>query len=263
MLAILTSVWRWRRLVRELARREFVARYAGSALGVAWSVLEPLIQLGLYLVVFSVFLGMRFEDNSGVGFSGLYLVCGLVPYLAFQESVNRATGLARAEAGLVRHVNAPLEVFLAGSLAAILVRFAIALLLVVAVAVSAGTVHWAQLPWAAVGLLLLVLGSWGAALALVPAGAFMPDLPQVVGTATTVLFFLTPIVYPARLIPEAISWWLVANPLVGLLDTFRAGLVGGMVVPSRVAVTVAAVLCVNLLGAAIFTRRARAVRDLV
>jgi len=132
MLAIISSVWRWRRLVRELARRDFKARYAGSALGVTWSVLEPLIQFGLYLVVFSVFLGMRFEDNPRVGSFGLYLVSGLVPYLAFQESVHRATGLARAEAGLVRHVNAPLEVLLAGSLVSIFVRFGIAFLLVVA-----------------------------------------------------------------------------------------------------------------------------------
>jgi lipopolysaccharide transport system permease protein len=263
VLTILTTVWRWRRLVRELARREFVARYAGSALGVAWSVLEPLIQFGLYLVVFSVFLGMRFEENPTVGSFGLYLVSGLVPYMMFQETVNRAAGLARAEAGLVRHVNAPLEVLLAGSLVAILVRFAIALLLVVAAALAFGTVHWVQLPWAIIGLLLLVLGSWGIALALVPAGAFMPDLPQVVGTATTVLFFLTPIVYPPRLIPGAISWWLVANPLVGLLDTFRAGLVGGIVVPARVAVTVAVVVIVNVMGGIIFARRARAVRDVV
>jgi ABC-type polysaccharide/polyol phosphate export permease len=263
MLSILSSVWRWRRLVRELARRDFKARYAGSALGVTWSVLEPLIQFGLYLVVFSVFLGMRFEDNPRVGSFGLYLVSGLVPYLAFQESVHRATGLARAEAGLVRHVNAPLEVLLAGSLIAIFVRFGIAFLLVVVAAVGFGTVHWVQLPWVVVGLLLLVAGSWGVALALVPAGAFMPDLPQVVGTATTVMFFLTPIVYPAKLLQKAIPWLLVANPLVGLLGTFRVGLVGGTVVAASLAVTVAAVVFANLLGGAIFVRRARAVRDVV
>ena len=263
MLKILSSVWRWRHLVGELARRDVRARYAGSALGVAWAVLEPLIQFGLYVLVFPVFLGMRFEGNTSVGYSGLYLVCGMVPYLALQETVGRAASLARSQAGLVRHVNVPLEVLLAGALIAILVRYGIAFVLVVAAALGFGTVHWAQLPWVLVGVLLLLAGSWGVALALVPAGAFMPDLPQVVGTASMVMFFLTPIVYPASLLKKVIPWWLVANPLVGLLDTFRAGLVGGAVVPARVAVTALVAVLACALGSAVFTRRARAVRDVV
>ena len=263
MFEILSTVWRWRRLVRELARRDFKARYAGSALGVAWSVLEPLIQFGLYLVVFSVFLGMRFEGNPDVGSFGVYLVSGMVPYMALQETVQRAASLARSQAALVRHVNAPLEVLLAGSFVAILVRYAIASAVVVTAAIVLGTVHWAQLPWVLVGLLLLLAGSWGAALALVPAGAFMPDLPQVVGTASMVMFFLTPIVYEARLIPARMSWWLVANPLVGLLETFRTGLVGGAVVPGRVAVAALFAVLACAAGSVVFVRRASAVRDVV
>ncbi len=263
MFGIIFSVWRWRRLVRELARRDFKARYAGSALGVAWAVLEPLIQFGLYLLVFSVFLGMRLESDSGVGSFGFYLVSGLVPYLALQESVQQAASLARAHAGLVRHVNAPLEVLLAGALLATLTRYGIAFILILGAAVGFGTVHWLRLPWAIVGVLLLVAGAWGTALVLVPAGAFMPDLPQVVGTGGMVMFFLTPIVYTANLIPAKISWWLVANPLVGLLDAFRAGVTAGHLVAARLAVTALAVLAVCTLGSAIFRRRARAVRDVV
>ena len=129
MIQIIRELWRWRRLVGELARRDFKARYAGSVLGGAWSVLEPLVQFGLYLTVFGVFLGMRLEGKAGVGNFGLYLISGLVPFAAFQESVTRATGLARERAQLVRHVNVPLEVLLAGTLAAVFARNGVALLL--------------------------------------------------------------------------------------------------------------------------------------
>jgi len=179
VLDILSSVWRWRRLVGELARRDVKARYAGSALGVAWAVLEPLIQFGLYILVFPVFLGMRFEGNTSVGFSGLYLVCGMVPYLALQETVGRAD-LPGALAG---GAGAPRQRAPRGAPRRRPHRHPGALRHRVRArhrgGARFGTVHWAQLPWVLVGVLLLLVGSWGVALALVPAGAFMPDLPQV------------------------------------------------------------------------------------
>jgi lipopolysaccharide transport system permease protein len=256
-------LWRWRRLVLQLARREFRGRYAGSMLGAAWAVLEPAVQFGLYLLLFSVFLGMRLESSPGVGSFGLYLVAGLIPYLALQEAVMQAVGFARGNAGMIRHVQAPIEVLLAGPVLAIFARYAIAFALVVVVAAAAGTVVWSLLPWLIIGVVLLVVLAWGCALALLPAGAFVPDLVQVVGTATTVFFFLTPIVYPESVLPRAVRGWIVLNPIVGLVDTFRAGLVGTEVMAIRLTVTIAAAFIVLVVGALVFASRSQRVRDLV
>ena len=263
MLRILRSLWRWRRLVARLARREFRARYAGSALGAAWAILEPAIQFGLYLFVFAYFLGMRIEERGSVSSFGLYLVVGLVPYLAFQESLVRAASLARANAALVRQVGLPLGVLLAGSLGAVAARHAIALGLVVAAAAAMGAIVWVQLPWLVMGLLLLLGLTFGLALALLPVGAFLPDIAQVVGTGTTVLFFLTPIVYPPAALPEAVRQWLFLNPLTGLVGTFRAGIGLAAVGPDALAVTGAVTLAALFGGGWVFERRAAAVRDLV
>ena len=262
MTGIVVQVWRWRRLVAELAKRDFKARYAGSALGVAWSVLEPLVQFGLYLTVFGFFLGMRLEGRAGVGNFGLYLISGLVPFAAFQESVTRATGRVRERAQLVRHINVPLEVLLAGTLLAVFARHAIALALVAAVALACGGVTLAGLPWLAGGISVLLVGVFGLALALMVAGAFLPDLTQVVGTATTVLFFLTPIVYPASAVPRALTRWMVYNPLWGVVRCFRAGLT--VEPPDGASFAVAAVTALGLLalGAMLFEGRRREVPDL-
>ena len=262
MIRIILQVWRWRTLVRELARRDFKARYAGSALGTAWAVLEPLVQFGLYLTVFSVFLGMRLAGRPGVGAFGLYLVSGLVPFMAFQEGIGRATGLARERAQLVRHVNVPLEVLLAGSLAAIFTRHGVGLLLVLGVAVVWGTVTPVGLAWLAGGLAILAIGVFGLALALVVAGAFLPDLVQIVGTGTTVLFFLTPVVYPAEVVPGAVARYLACNPLWGALQCFRAGLVGTPGDARSFAVAAVAAVALLLAGARVFTARHRQVPDL-
>ncbi len=263
VIEIVGKVWRWRRLVRQLAWREFKVRYAGSALGAAWAILEPAIHFGLYLTVFSVLLGMRLEGKYGVGRFGLYLVSGLVPFLALQEAWGRAVELARAQAQLVRHVSVPLEVLLAGSHLAVLGRYGIALSLVEMYAVVWSPPSLKSAGWMLVGLVVFIAGSFGVALALLPAGAFLPDFARVVSLGMMVLMFATPVVYPESVIPAAAARWLYLNPLAGMVDVFRAATMGLPVSPARVASFVGFSLFALLAGAAVFSRRAGAVRDLV
>ncbi len=262
MIRIIQELWRWRRLVGELARRDFKARYAGSALGAAWSVLEPLVQFGLYLVVFGVFLGMRLEGRPGVGNFGLYLISGLVPFGAFQESVTRATGLVRERAQLVRHVNVPLEVVLAGTLVAVLARQGIALAVVIAVAAAAGTLSASGFLWLAAGIVVLTVAVFGLALGLTVAGAFLPDLVQIVGTGTMVLFFLTPVVYPASQVPAALARYMPANPLWGIVQSFHAALAGEPAGALSFAAAAAFAAAFFVVGSLAFAARRRQVPDL-
>jgi lipopolysaccharide transport system permease protein len=262
-LSLASSLWRWRKLIKELALREVRARHAGSVLGAAWSVLEPLIQFMLYLTVFSYFLGMRLEGRADVGSFALYLVAGLVPFQALQEALGRAAALVRQQAGLVRYVNVPLEVLVAAALLAVAVRHAVMLALVAAAALAVGTVSWAGVPLLAAGALVLVAAVAGLSLILVPAGAYLPDLPQVVATATSVLFFMTPIVYLESMVPAAARPLLAGNPLVGVVEAFRAAIIGGAVAPLRLAYSAAAAAALLVCGVVVFAARSRAVRDLV
>jgi lipopolysaccharide transport system permease protein len=259
----LRSLWRWRRLVARLARREFRARYAGSALGAAWAILEPAVHFGLYLAVFGYFLGMRLESRPDVTSFGFYLVSGLVPFLAFQESLVQAAHLARANAGLIRHVNVPLEVLLAASVLAIFSRHLVGLAVILVAATAAGVLSLPHLPVLLLGGLVLLVGTLGATLALMPASAFLPDLAHVVGTATTVLFFLTPIVYPQSLLPAVLQRWLPLNPLHGVVAAFRRGVMAAPAQPVALAVAAALAVLALVVGSWLFNLRSAAVRDLV
>lgn len=263
MLGVVRTVWRWRSVVFNLAAREFRARYAGSLLGAVWAFLEPLIQFSLYLTVFSWFLGMRLEGRPGVASFALYLMSGLVPYLAFQESLLRAVNLAREQAQLVRHVAVPLEALLAGSLAAIFARQAVTMVLVIAAGVVAGTLTWSGVPWLVFGGAVLILSVFGLTLALVPGGAFLPDLSQFLGTGLTVLFFLTPIVYSTAVLPKRLVPWMVLNPVADLLQVFRAGVLGLPMTMTAAAVASVFAFVALAFGAWVFSARARAVRDVV
>ncbi len=260
---IIRNVWAWRRLIAVLAAREFRARYAGSLLGMAWAFLEPFVQFLLYFTVFSWFLGMRLEGRPGMASFALYLLSGLVPYLAFQESLLRAAGLARENAALVRHVNVPLEVLLAGSLTAIFARHAVTLTLVLLAAVFGGTLGWPGALWLMIGVAALAAVVFGLSLALVPVGAFLPDVSQFLGTGLTILFFLTPIVYSASVLPKRLLPWMVWNPVADLLAVFRAAVVGLAVTPVQVVVAAAFGGAALMAGMAVFSLRAAAVRDVV
>lgn len=255
--------WQWRRLVFELARREFRLRYAGSVLGASWAVLEPLIQFGVYLFVFSRILGMRLEVDGRVASFGFYLISGLVPFLAFQEGLQRAVGLGRAQGALLRHVKAPIWVLLAGATTAVLWRYALALALVLAAGLAAGAVFWAQVLWLPLGVLLWMLAVWGLVQVLMPAGTLLPDLAQGVALGTMVLFFLTPIVYPASLVPDRLQGWLVWNPLVGMLDCFRAAFTGAAPAPAALAVSAGAALGLAVAGGWALRRWEPVIKDLV
>lgn len=261
-LAPVVNIWRFRRLAFELGRREFRSRFVGSMLGGAWALIEPAVQFFLYLTVFAYFLGMRLEEGGAVGAYGIFLLSGLVPFQAFQETLVRATSLVRTQGAVVRHVNVPIEVVLAGSLAAALARHGVTLLLTVAAAVAMGTVSLGGLPWLAAGVLLLLAFAFSAGLLLVPAGAFLPDLARVVETFSVVLFFASPVVYPLAILPEGAARWLPLNPLVGVLGTFRAALVGQAVDGRALAVSVAAAAVLAVIGTSVFAARHRAVRDL-
>lgn len=255
------EVWQHRHLVLTLAGRAIKARYAGSVLGLAWAILEPLLQFGLYLLVFGVFLGLRGFAGGGTAFA-LWLLAGLVPFLLLQEGWVRAAGVFRAHAGLVKHVPVPLSVLLASELLAVLARHAVVLSLLTAVAVAGGRTSPMGLPFLVSGLGLSVLLLVGGGLFLSVAGTYIPDVGPVTSTAMSLALYLTPILYPAQVVPAGLRQLLWVNPLFGLVETFR-GFVGPAPPWHPVAATVLLSLLLAVGARGLFLRREKQLRDLV
>ncbi len=256
------NVWRWRRLVATLAVREVRLRYAGSLFGIAWTVLEPLVQFGLYLWVFGVILGIRFADQ-GIGSYGVYVLSGLIPFLFFQETLTRALGLARHQVALLRSSAVPLEVLLAGSYLAIGAKYVTGFLLLTGGGLAAGTLAYWQLGWVAVALLVLGLGTFGVGLVAVTLGAFVPDASPFAGLATMAILFASPILYPLAAVPHPLRPLLGVNPLVGVLEGFRGFFLGAPVAVGPVMVAVGAGLASVVVGSWVHRRRGRFVREVV
>jgi lipopolysaccharide transport system permease protein len=227
------TLYRHRFLVRQLAWRAFASRHAGSYLGWLWTPISTAVQFALYMTVFSAILqikvdglGIDLARRPAVGF-GVFLITGLVPYLAVNDVVLRAARLFRAHANLVQRVRMPPEVLVVGDALGTMMHHAISLALVVVFCAWRGHLGLEGVPWIALGLAMLVLWIVGASLCVSLLGAFLPDIAEMMGLALQVVFYAAPIVYPLALVrSDLVRTVIELNPLTPLVGVLRAGLVG-------------------------------------
>jgi lipopolysaccharide transport system permease protein len=230
---LLPTLARHRFLFGQIAWRAFAARHAGSFLGWLWAPLSTALQFALYFMVFSVILQIKVEGlgidlarRPGVGF-GVFLITGLVPYLALNEVVLRASRVFRAHATLVQRVRFPAEVLVLGDACGALLHHAVALAAALVVCVVRGHLVWAGLPWLGLGLALLLLWTVGLSLLASVVGAYLPDVAELLALALQLVFYCAPIVYPLAIVHAAALRTVVElNPLTSLLGAIRAGLLG-------------------------------------
>jgi lipopolysaccharide transport system permease protein len=96
-------------LIYSFAKRELLGRYKGSALGIAWAVLTPVVMIAIFTFIFAGIFGARFGSNHSHWDYALYLFCGLLPWSMFQESVQQSANTIVVNSNLVKRVVFPLE----------------------------------------------------------------------------------------------------------------------------------------------------------
>ena len=239
-------------LLRELVKRDFQGRYAGSLLGFAWSFVQPLWLLLLYSFVFSAVLRITPAGVRTQHFA-VFLLCGLLPWMALQEGVLRSATAVTDNANLVKKLRFPAEILVAAAVLAALLHQGIATLLFLGVLGYLGELSWQGLPLLLVAVPLQVALTLGLGLLLGAVHVFFRDTAQVVGMVLTGWFYLTPIVYPIAYVPERFRAWIDRNPLTALVGLYREAFLGaepGAASPMAglglLAAAAAVLLCVGL-----------------
>src|SRR5258706_9023187 len=165
-------------LILSLTKRELAARYRGSALGVAWAVLTPIVMIAIFTIIFAGIFKARFGTGTSQWDYALYLFCGLLPWNAFQESVQLSSTTIVGHANLVKRVVFPLEALpVSQSLAAIANQMFGTLALLAAVLILRRELH----PTILLLPVLLIpqfIATLGAAWLLAALGVFVRDIVQ-------------------------------------------------------------------------------------
>ena len=252
-------------LISRLAGREVQAKYRGSLLGIAWAVLNPLLLLAVYTVVFSGVFRMRWSGTTGgTGEFALLAFSGLIVFNLFSECVMRAPGLMLENVSYIKKVVFPLEIMpyvqLYVSLFGALVSFAV-LLVVYPFVFGLPPLTALLLPVLLLPLLLMVLGlSWF----LASVGVFLRDVRQVIAILTTVVMFASPILFPADMVPEPWRGLMAFGPLLVPLEQIKEVLFWGRL-PAVVPLLTysSACLCIAIGGFWWFKRTCKAFADVV
>jgi lipopolysaccharide transport system permease protein len=210
---------RWRHgrdLVRVLVDRDLKILYKRSSLGFGWALVTPLMQLFIFVFVFRRALAVQIPNYSSFVFTGV-LVFGW-----FQSSLSQAGGLITNSKSLVTQPGFPLVLLPHVTVCVRLFHFALALPILFALL-------WGQgmrpgMPWLALPLLVAVqyLLIAGLAYPLASLNVIFRDTQHIVGVILQLMMFVTPVFYSLRMVPEGMRNWFYLNPMVGMVECWRA-----------------------------------------
>jgi lipopolysaccharide transport system permease protein len=216
------GLWSHRWLLYELTRREISNRYAGSVSGAAWTFLHPLAQLAIYAFVFSQIFHASVPANyHGITYTA-FVAVALWPWIMFSECVQRGMAAVAANAGLIRKVALPNELFVyASMIACCAIHLTGFVVVLVALFATGESIHLAGLPFAFLLLAPYLLFAAGVALALAALQTLLKDVEHATGIVLTIVFYATPILYPLTFVPERWRGFLAGNPLAYFSERLR------------------------------------------
>ena len=232
-----------------LSARDLRVRYATSALGYLWSVLDPLVMSLIYWFVFT----QIFQRTVGEQPYILFLITALLPWVWFNSAVTDFTRAFNKDARLVRSTAIPRTIWVNRIVLSKGIEFLFSLPVLVLFAVLGGaTVGWGLL-WFPLGVLLMAMLLVGLGLIVAPLCVLFADLERTTRLVLRALFYASPIIYGVADLPSGFSWLAVCNPLAGIFTLFRAGFFPGQW--DGAAVISSAVISVVLLGAGLLLFR--------
>lgn len=250
--ASIRDIFARREMLDLLVRRDLKARYKDSALGFLWALARPLVQLAIYFVVLGHFLGAA----RGIPDFAVFVFTGLTAMGLFQEIAIGGTGSVLANAGLVKKVYMPRELFPLASAGSALFNFGIQLvvLLVATIAVGQVPLH-PEIVYAIPALMVVLVYGLAFALFFSAINVYLRDTQYLVEVATMLLFWLSPVVYSWQMVQGIITNQLALeiytnNPLtLAILGFQRAFWVSGeeLAYPSHLAVRLGVALVIGVI----------------
>lgn len=213
----LKEIFDYQDMINSFVRRDLRGKYKGSVLGFLWTFINPLCQMIVYTIVFSVIVRNDLEQFY------VYMITGMVPWLFFDMALRQGTCCVRYQGELVKKIYFPREVLPIACVTSNFINMLFCFLIVFIVLLISGVgVHLQVLVWLPLVMgieYLLVLGFT----LLVSAGTvYLKDLEHIVSVLLMAWIYLTPILYPVSMIPDTILWIFRMNPMTAVIEAYHA-----------------------------------------
>jgi len=217
----LRGVFHYRDLIYQLIQRDIVTRYKRSVLGIAWTLLNPLGTMLVMTIVFS----QLFHTVKGYP---VYILSGLLAWTLFSQTTNSSMQQMVWGSALLHRIYMPRAVFAVSAIGTGLVNLILSFIPLIIIMFFTATPPHRSLLFLPVAILLLAAFSLGIGLLLSTISIYFPDAAEMYQVALIAWMYLTPIIYPAEIIPETYRYWLFhLNPMYYLILIFRQPIYDG------------------------------------
>jgi len=227
-MSMIQALWDYRGFVLGSVKREFQSRYRNSLLGAAWTVLNPLAMIVVYTVIFSQIMRAKLPGVEGTFGYSIYLCAGILSWGLFAEITTRSQNIFLDNANLLKKLSFPRLCLPVTVVINAIINFTIVFGLFTGFLLLTGNfpgiAYVALVPIIA----LLIFFAIGLGVLLGVLNVFFRDVGQFFGIFVTFWFWLTPIVYPVTILPEAAQRLMGYNPMSSLLGAVQGILVQGL-----------------------------------
>jgi lipopolysaccharide transport system permease protein len=218
----LSELWQYRELLFFLVWRDIKVRYKQTALGVAWAVIQPVVAMVIFSIIFGRFAKL---PSAGLPYP-VFVYAGLVPWNYFAASLSQASMSIVGNQNLVTKVYFPRLIIPIASVGVPIVDFVIALIVLVGLMFGYGISPGWQIVFLPVFLLMAFFTALGIGLWLATLNVRYRDVPYAIPFMTQIWMYASPIIYPVTLVPSKWQWVLSLNPMTGVIEGFRWSLLG-------------------------------------
>ena len=248
----LDELWEYRELLYFLAWRDIKIRYKQTALGAAWAIIQPFFTM----VIFSIFFGrLAGIPSDGVPYP-IFSFAALVPWTFFANSLNQSSNSLVSSANLIQKVYFPRLAVPIASVFSGMVDFVLAFIVLLGMMLYYGMLPTVNVVWLPAFCLLAFVTSLRVGLWLSAMNVRFRDIRYTVPFLTQFWMFATPIVYPSSLLSEPWRTLYGLNPMVGVIEGFRWGLLGTNTAPGSIIIISSLMAMAILVGGAFYFRRA-------
>ena len=248
----LRELWPYRELFYFLVWRDIKVRYAQSVLGIGWAVIQPIVPM----VIFSIVFGRVAKISSDGAPYTLFAYAGLVPWTYFSNALGDASGSMVKEVNMLSKIYFPRLLIPLTSVLGRLIDLIISFVFLFALMAWYRVVPSSTLLLLPFLILLTMLAASGLGLWLGALALQYRDVRYAVPFAIQFLMYAAPVVYPTSLVPDRYRYFYAVNPMVGVIEGARACLLGVAPIPwDLIAIAAVSSLCLVWAGAVYFTRK--------
>jgi ABC-type polysaccharide/polyol phosphate export permease len=247
----LRELWRYRDLLNLLVSTSIKTRYKRSALGVVWTLLNPLLTTIVLSIAFSQLFRFQIENYT------IYLLVGLILWSFFSQATTQSMSTLIWGSSLIKRIYIPRTIFAISVLGNALTNYLLGLIPLAVIMLFMRHPFTPALLWLPLAILLVAMFTLGLSLFVSTLAVYFVDVVDLYSILMTVWFYLTPVIYPLEIVPEKFAPLVAWNPMTFMLDLFRSIIYEG-VAPTAQAWGIAAGLAIFSLGLGwlVFTRKA-------